>query len=121
VLKNSGNFIPSDMGLDSYVRHIPQEDIIDDFSYNHEHEHNEVAYWRKNYEIHQFFKERYIQRGGTDKDFNCCPIRITQADVDALKAYSRVQPERDDSIHRFIYDAQMYLDDGNALYFSSWY
>lgn len=109
------------MGLDSFVRHIPTEDVIDDFSYGDKCEHSELAYWRKNYEIHEFFKQRYLQRGGTDKDFNCCPIRITQADVDALKAYLRIQPERDEYTLKFVYEAQMHLDDGVAMYFSSWY
>lgn len=109
------------MGLDSYVRHVPKADIIDDFSHNYDHEHNELAYWRKNYEIHNFFKQRYEQRGGTDRDFNCCPIRITQADVDALKAYNRALPEVDESIKKFVYDAQMHLDDGVVMYFYSSY
>ena len=109
------------MGLDSYVRHVPEEDIIDDFSYHDVHEHNELAYWRKNYELHDFFRQRYIQRGGTDKDFNCCPIRITQADVDALRAFCRALPHVDDDMKRFAYDAQMHLDDGVAMYFVSSY
>ena len=109
------------MGLDSYVRHVPAADIIDDFSYHHDHEHNEIAYWRKNYEMHEFFRQRYLQRGGTDKDFNCCYIRITQEDVDALKAFCRALPYADDDMKRFAYEAQMHLDDGVVMYFSSSY
>ena len=123
------------MGLDSYAKEMPKSWVIDDFNYKQDrfHEPHEIAYWRKHWDLHNFFLERYTAKGGT-KEFNCVAVRIEENDLNLLEKFvtaSTLQEAFDhpwsstEEVMRdyttFIKRARDVLAEDNALYFYSWY
>lgn len=123
------------MGLDSYVKELPKSWVIDNFNYKRDkfHEPHELFYWRKDWDLHNFFKDRYIAKGGTE-EFNCVSVRIEEEDLDLLEKFVTSNTFQETFDHSwlsaeelvnnyttFIKRARDVLAEDNALYFYSWY
>jgi len=113
------------MGLDSHVYSVPLESVINDFDFHDRHGSQELFYWRKHHDMHQFMKRLFISKGGDMKNgFNCENIRITLDDILLLEQDMDWYDEEPSAFKRdlkFISEAKIALADNKALYFTSWY
>lgn len=124
------------MGLDSYAYKVPKEYVkndfeIKDYAYICNDESNELAYWRKHYELHNWFKALYLKKGGKDDSFNLTPIRVTVEDLNKLQwafkknkslHYSNyMQWDYKETDDEFIKNALQAIEDGYEVFFESWY
>lgn len=120
------------MGLDSYLKYVPLEAVIDDFTFNEQScEMEEFKYWRKHQHLHDWMKRLFIKKGGdySANQFNCEYVRVTLEDLNHLKNDMDWVDEQgsgwyhwDDDIS-FIKQAISFLEDNpeKAFYFYSWY
>lgn len=79
------------MGLDQYAYVVKKSKNIKDIYDNDEKErpfivNNDLFYWRKNYEIHDWMFELAKKKGfkGGDRDFNCAMVRLEKEDIEEL-------------------------------------
>ena len=124
------------MGLDSYAYKVPKKHMKNDFEFeDYEYicndESNELAYWRKHWKLHNWFKDLYLKKGGKDSSFNLVPIRVTADDLNKLKQDFK----EDKSLHysdymqydykytddEFIKNALDAIENGYEVFFESWY
>lgn len=122
------------MGLDMYAFWVKADSVIDNFHYNKEDPRTEeMYYWRKHQELHNWMRDLYRKKGGTEKSFNCIPLRLTLDDLDNLTAeLSEIHNVMDfadeedyiDSKHndmKFITQAKKIIEQGDAVYYDSWW
>lgn len=118
------------MGLDMYAFTVKQGEELGDES------RVEIAYWRKFNALHGFMEDLYRSQGGTE-EFNCVPVQLTPADIDALELAIKkdtlkpragfffgsqdIYPEDIESTVKFIEDARSAFDDGRDVYYDSWW
>ena len=121
------------MGLDSMVYAVSQDEVIDDFGFNGYDQDNisfdasEIFYARKNFFIHEWMKDLYYRKGGKLEMFNGEFVRIVKKDLElfdqdllhemeyGLDEYQLIESAN------FIRTANIFLDEGKALYYySSW-
>lgn len=70
------------MGLDMFaftMKAQPASDV--DFDVE---PHQALHYWRKHPDLHGWMHRLYREKGGTDADFNCVPLRLTSDDLNRL-------------------------------------
>lgn len=111
------------MGLDSYIKVVPNSLAEEKFNikqFSGElpesfHLTYELCYWRKNYEIHDFFSNLYEEK--TSLEFNCIPFRIDQEELDLLKEKFNDCPQ----IKKLCKYYHNFLKHGFSVYFYSWY
>src|ERR1039458_672982 len=74
------------MGLDMYAYATEDatsaKEVLDLDLENRE----EFFYWRKHPNLHGWMEALYRSKGGTAESFNCVPVRLDPADLDALEA-----------------------------------
>lgn len=77
------------MGLDAWIFSLPR-DVESEVDFNiDEHEEPEnIAYWRKNWELQQFLGCLYLDKGGLG-DFNCDRLVLNEDDLDMLEHFFR--------------------------------
>lgn len=128
------------MGLDMYARSVPAEHLGDaevDFELPDECPVEEIYYWRKHPDLHGWMEALYRQKGGAEEAFNCTPVRLREADLDALEVAVRGQQlpltrgyffglsgRDEDEVAadlEFIQFARDALRNGNAVYYTSWW
>ena len=115
------------MGMDSNVYAVPIDCVIDDFSFEEKgNSEGGFFYWRKHHDMHNWMKKLFIKKGGdfSKHQFNCEYIRLTMEDIEDLEKnmdWYEEQPEPYYQDFRFISEAKIYLNDGFAIYFVSWY
>lgn len=78
---------------------------------------SEIGYWRKNWPLHEWFRELYEARGGAE-DFNCVDLVLTSADLDRLEADFAGDK---DGVPLFVTRARDELGRGNVVCYSAWY
>ena len=147
------------MGLDQYVFRISQADfskghsVLSAGSDEASHDHVDVGpifdklsedgviqidrfhYWRKHPNLHGWFEQLYMEKGGQDPDFNCCWVEISLSDLDQLEedVKSNSLPETEGFFFgesdgseiegdlQFIAMARESLNQGDRLFYSSWW
>lgn len=76
------------MGLDMYA-FTTSKDVMDkdflgaDDNHGFEKLNREFFYWRKFYELDNWMKNLFYEKGGTG-EFNCAAVRLTRRDIDKL-------------------------------------
>ena len=120
------------MGLDMYAYSIKQGAEVE----SEDNDKTELAYWRKFNALHGWMENLYQEQGGT-QTFNCVPLQLTPADLDALElaieentlqptegfffGEQKIYPEDIESTKKFIADAREQLADGRDVYYDSWW
>jgi hypothetical protein len=121
------------MGLDMYawtIRRRPEKPV--DFEAD---DASELHYWRKHPNLHGWMEALYRVKGGTDPDFNCVNLQLTNDDLDlledAIRSGSLPQTsgfffgesdgsELDDDL-RFVAKAREAIATGMTVLYSSWW
>jgi hypothetical protein len=94
----------------------------------------QIFYWRKHPNLHGWMERLYTRRGGAEV-FNCAPVRLEVADIDALEQAVRAdalpvtegfffgRSDRDDRCldEEFIHKARDALSKGKRIYYTSWW
>lgn len=96
----------------------------------------DFAYWRKFNHLHGWMERLYQAKGGS-QEFNCTSVRIEQNDLKDLKqdllegrltptsgfffGNETLHPEDTDSLLDFINRANQAIEDGYAVFYSSWW
>lgn len=121
------------MGLDMYAFRSRETVAAVDFSYPADAE--QFGYWRKHPDLHGWMEELYRQKGGAAEIFNCKPVRLDSADLDALEAAIRgddlpetsgfffgestLEDREGDLV--FVGLARQAIADGFSVYYDSWW
>lgn len=122
------------MGLDMYAYRVKADSVIDDFHYNKDDLNTEeIYYWRKHHQLHNWMLDLYRKKGGTDRNFNCIPLRLTINDLEDLKEdlneIHNVMDFADEEDYieakhndmKFIVQAKNIIEAGDAVYYDSWW
>ena len=129
------------MGLDMYAYRTPVQ-ISKPVDFQHEvYDHNtqaeatQIHYWRKHPNLHGWMEKLYYQKGGQKESFNCSPVELTLDDLYILEAdinYSKLPgtegfffgesdgSEREDDL-QFIQDARLAIEEGDRVFYDSWW
>ena len=121
------------MGLDmyAYITKTP----IDAVDFKTPDDCQEIAYWRKHSNLHGWMRERYYDKGGQAASFNCVPVRLDAADIDALETavnedalpftmgffFGQSDPECAEDDRAFIAAAREALAAGCCVFYDSWW
>ena len=124
------------MGLDMYAWTIAESDAIDDFNFKTAAVRTELCQWRKHHDLHGWMENLYIEKGG-EQEFNCVPLRLTEEDLLRLKEdilegnlpptsgffFGNNPPdaESNESDLKFVESALSAIQNGNAVYYDSWW
>jgi hypothetical protein len=129
------------MGLDMYAWRVKAEDAIGDFEIARNEENSakveELAYWRKHHDLHGWMERLYRLKGGTKESFNCVPVQLSMADLNALEndVLNNLLPETQGFFFgtnppdeytmkqdmEFIANAKLAIAAGDAVYYDSWW
>ena len=78
------------MGLDMYASKVKPvgefklEKSVD-FDFGKDDKVEEFFYWRKHHDLHGWFAKLYQEKGGSNFDFNCSTVELTNEDLDELE------------------------------------
>ncbi len=95
----------------------------------------ELYYWRKHPNLHGWMERLYRQKGGTAEDFNMSPVRLDEADLNALETtvrnddlpettgffFGESRPEEKIRDLEFIDKARKAIASGKAVFYTSWW
>jgi hypothetical protein len=132
------------MGLDMYAFTVDAKDAGDNvvdletnYGTDNELAKTELFYWRKFNALHGWMEDLYRIKGGTKESFNCTTVRLDAVDLDRLEmdtgnnklvpingfffGAQTIYPEDLESVAIFIAKAREALEDGNAVYYDSWW
>ena len=123
------------MGLDMYAWVVDQDRVISDEQFHAEKDErlNEIHYWRKHYDLHEWMHRLYERRGGKKlgHEFNCVPVRLYEQDLNVLEEdivedalpFGDSSPGYDNSKNdlEFVQKARDALKEGKAVYYDSWW
>jgi hypothetical protein len=126
------------MGLDMYAFRVKKEYAINDFEFESDQQPAEdLAYWRKFNALHGWMEDLYRFKGGDKETFNCSPIRLTLEDLEMLEEDIRdnelqpragfffgeqtIYPEDLEATQEFIKAAKQAIDEGDEVYYDSWW
>ncbi len=130
------------MGLDMYAYVVPEDRVVDDFTFNRDEPVQELQYWRKHPDLHglmeEIWRERLNNVDSISKEvFNCQPIRLYPSDLDRIEKAVREKAlpntigfffgeSFDDEETRqedldFVNKARTAITDGMAVYYNSWW
>ena len=74
------------MGLDQFSFAVPKGQIARAVDFDTEGlEEEELQYWRKHPNLEGWMKNLYYKKGGTSDVFNCCPLLLTEEDLQSLR------------------------------------
>jgi len=126
----------TEMGLDMYAYAVPRHLVTQAVDFETANLPSiQFHYWRKHPNLHGWMRQLYYTKGGTDPDFNCNPVELTLADLEALRCAimdKSLPPtagfffgesdgtERDDDT-AFLYKANHMIEQGFAVYYTSWW
>ena len=126
----------TEMGLDMYAYTAPRKRVKKPVDFKTEHlPKEELHYWRKHPNLHGWMSDLYYAKGGSDPNFNCNPVELTLADLDALEQAilngnlpstcgfffgESDGTEKDDDL-LFIKNARQAIAEGLAVYYDSWW
>jgi hypothetical protein len=121
------------MGLDMYAYSTDEATSAVDFFDLETRE--EIFYWRKHPNLHGWMEALYRSKGGTAESFNCVPVRLDPADLDALEAAVKDGglpdtegfffgvsdgSEKADDLE-FIRKARESIAEGDTVFYTSWW
>jgi hypothetical protein len=129
------------MGLDMYAWRVKAEDAIGDFEIAKDSEGQskieEMFYWRKHHDLHGWMEKLYRNKGGAKESFNCVPVRLTTENLDALQFdllndalpetqgffFGNNPPDLETLAEdlKFIQAARDAINEGDAVYYDSWW
>jgi hypothetical protein len=121
------------MGLDMYAFTTGADIPAVDFK--QPDDSAELFYWRKHPNLHGWMEELYRAKGGSEDDFNCVPVRLEKADIDALETivngdnlpfttgffFGESLPEDKNDDLNFVQKARAALNEGKRVYYTSWW
>lgn len=122
------------MGLDMYAYTRPGS-VPQPVDFGAQDVDKQIAYWRKHPDLHGWMERLYRAKGGKDEDFNCAPVELTLADLDALEAdiHAGILPktsgfffgasdgsERNEDL-AFVEKARAEIAAGKAVFYTSWW
>lgn len=126
------------MGLDMYANHTkfkPESQV--DFQVPEELENEEFQYWRKHPNLHGWMDDLYRKKGGSSEFFNCVNVQLTEEDLNNLEktikdnelpgtmgfffGESSGDEEEVNKDLAFIENAKRLIQEGNTVYYSSWW
>lgn len=97
----------------------------------------EFDYWRKHHDLHGWMERLYRSKGGVADPFNCVNLQLTAEDLDALEQdiknnalpategffFGNNTPDEESNEYdlAFIARARQVLQDGNYVYYDSWW
>lgn len=95
----------------------------------------ELHYWRKHPNLHGWMKQLYRDKGGTDAEFNCAKLLLTEGDLDHLEAdlrsdglpetsgffFGESQGDEIEDDLEFIAKAREAIQGGHAVIYDSWW
>lgn len=127
------------MGLDMYCYAISDKDAghnDTDVKIPEGIKREEVHYWRKHHDLHGWMENLYREKGGC-QEFNCTNVRLTEEDLDRLKAdltsnklphtegfFFGNNPPDDETLAddiTFIVKAKEAIGKGLAVFYDSWW
>lgn len=127
------------MGLDQYAYRVRKEAVKNDLGFEHEIDGEEtwerIYYWRKVPALQGFMEELYYKKGGEDT-FNCEYVRLDLEDLERLKNavennnmpihttgffFGKHYDEDMPSVLKFVDKAKEVIENGDAVYYSSWW
>ena len=129
------------MGLDMYAWRVPADEVVDDFTIPLDADEHRIGeeffYWRKHHDLHGWMEQLYRKKGGDKEHFNCVGLRLTSEDLAELQKVidERTLPqtqgfffgnnppddESDSNDLDFIDKAQEIINEGDAVYYYSWW
>ena len=121
------------MGLDMYAFTTSQDIPPTDFE--EPQDSAELFYWRKHPNLHGWMEKLYFERGGTNKKFNCSPVRLEPVHLDALEHavfndelpkttgffFGKSRPEEKEWDFEFIRKAREAFKAGKQVFYTSWW
>lgn len=124
------------MGLDMYAYKVERKPANTDFHYEDENA-TEICYWRKHHDLHGWMENLYYQKGGSEAEFNCTPIKLTLEDLDQLEDdilhyrlphttgffFGNYPPNEESNQEdlKFIKEARTCIEEGYDVYYDSWW
>ena len=124
------------MGLDMYAYSTATKPATE-VDFNDPEDRVEIDYWRKHHDLHGWMERLYRAKGGIAGPFNCDNVQLTAEDLDELEQaiknnalpettgffFGNNPPdnESDEYDLAFITRARQALQDGNYIYYSSWW
>ena len=127
------------MGLDQYAFKVKKSAIVNDLKFKKEIDgedtYEKIYYWRKVPALQGFMEELYYEKGGEDS-FNCEYVRLDLKDLERLKNavdndtmpihttgpfFGKHYDEDMPTVLDFIKKAKKVIEDGDAVYYSSWW
>jgi hypothetical protein len=125
------------MGLDQYCYAVSKSLESGDFTFPDDADREEFMYWRKHNALHGWMQNLYSAKGGKDT-FNCVPLRLTKEDLQHF--ISDIQSQKVKETSGFFFGSQNYydneemnadiefaykamakIDQGNDVYYYSWW
>jgi hypothetical protein len=95
----------------------------------------QIFYWRKHPNLHGWMERLYEAKGGSADKFNCVPVRLDAADIDALEQTIKAKAlpetagfvfgesdgsETEENLH-FVRKARDALTAGKRVFYTSWW
>lgn len=77
----------------------------------------EIYYWRKYYDVQDFFEKLYRDKGGKE-EFNCVDVYLDKEDLDSIEEGGFKYQEE---IWEFVKKAREALDEGYQVFYTSWW
>ena len=126
------------MGLDQYALRVRKNAVINNLSYkmvlDGQPTDRELYYWRKVPRLQGWMERLYREKGG-EEVFNCECVKLEPADLDRLEKdvrKNRLPPTSGyffgrhcESDMKYILDfigkARKVIEEGDAVYYSSWW
>lgn len=122
------------MGLDQWAWRISRKNALSEISIVDDSRGDEIYYWRKVPDLHGWMENLYREKGGKEK-FNCEVVQLTEEDLDRLEKdvkqsklphtegffFGVQSPEDDESILEFIDKARKVINEGDCVYYDSWW
>ena len=121
------------MGLDMYA-HITRQQIpaVD---FDQPADSAQIYYWRKHPNLHGWMERLYREKGGECEDFNLAPLRLDEADLDALEQavnedklpkttgffFGVTRPDEKPDDLEFIRLAREAITSGKRVYYYAWW
>ena len=129
------------MGLDMFAWRVKAEDAVGEFDIAKDEEGfskiEEIFYWRKHHDLHGWMENLYRAKGGDKESFNCVKVRLTDTDLDNLMIdvmnkklpatrgfFFGDNPQDAESVIndlKFIALAKEAIQEGDAVYYDSWW
>jgi hypothetical protein len=96
---------------------------------------HEIACWRKHPNLHGWMEELYRDKGGEEDVFNCATLRLLTEDLDELEKavlagelpyttgffFGESLTEDKELDLAFIAEARRRLEDGDSIFYYSWW